>query len=202
MKKILLLIFLSVGVFYFVFKANAEEPSQVLRIRQKGKEALDFCKKNNYNTDFCVLIDLKRHSGKKRAYIWNFSNDSVLLKGMCSHGCGKEPWGGTNTKDSPVFSNTPDSHCSSLGKYKVAERGVSAWGIKVNYRLVGLESTNNNAAKRQIVLHSWSDVPDSEVYPFGVPEGWGCPAVSDEFMTELDKKLKNSGKPVLLWVFN
>jgi hypothetical protein len=68
--------------------------------------------------------------------------------------------------------------------------------------LHGLESTNNNAVKRQIVLHSWSDVADKEVYPHGTPEGWGCPAVGNNFMKILDGKLKQTEQPVLLWIFN
>ncbi|MCW3070552.1 MAG: peptidase [Bacteroidetes bacterium] len=204
MKKYILLLFLfclcTSGLFA---PAKADESAdQAARMKNKAAEALAFCKKNNYNTDFCVLIDMKIHSGKKRAYLWNFKSDSVLLKGMCSHGCGQNPWSGTSTKEKPEFSNVPDSHCSSLGKYKVSKRGTSAWGIKVNYLLIGLEATNSNAVKREIVLHSWEDVPAYEVYPSGVPEGWGCPAVSNAFMTVLDEKLKASQKPVLLWIFN
>jgi hypothetical protein len=182
--------------------ANAfDVPDGSGRYRTKSAEALRYCKKNGFNTSFCILIDMKIHSGKKRACIWDFKKDSVLLTGMCSHGCGQNPWGEAITKEKPVFSNVPDSHCSSLGKYKVGKRGSSAWGIKVNYLLIGLEPTNNNAVKREIVLHSWEDVPAYEIYPSGVPEGWGCPAVSNAFMTALDSKLKNSEKPVLLWIF-
>lgn len=202
MKKILLPLFLLFICASFRFSREAEKNGASERIRQKGAEALAYCKQKNFNTDFCILIDLKDHSGKKRAYLWNFKKDSVVLKGMCSHGCGSNPWGGTSTKEKPVFSNVADSHCSSLGKYKVAKRGYSSWGIHVNYQLIGLESTNSNAFKRQIVLHSWDDVPAEEVYPVGSPEGWGCPAVSNEFMKELDKKLKDTEKPVLLWIFN
>jgi hypothetical protein len=204
MKKYLLLLFLfCLCVSSHVAPAKASDSSeQAERMKAKAADAMAFCKKNNYNTGFCVLIDMKIHSGKKRAYIWNFKGDSVALKGMCSHGCGQNPWSGTATKDKPVFSNVPDSHCSSLGKYQVGRRGSSAWGIKVNYLLIGLEATNSNAVKREIVLHSWEDVPASEIYPLGVPEGWGCPAVSNEFMTALDDKLKASQKPVLLWIFN
>jgi hypothetical protein len=201
-KHLALFLFLSCCTAFLLFPVKAEITDQSPRFKQKAKEALVFCKQNNFNTDFCILIDLKDHSGKKRACIWSFKKDTVLLKGMCSHGCGSNPWGGTSTKNNPVFSNVPDSHCSSLGKYKVAKRGYSSWGINVNYQLQGLESTNSNALKRQIVLHSWEDVPADEVFPDGIPEGWGCPAVSNEFMTELDRKLKNAEKPVLLWIFN
>ena len=116
--------------------------------------------------------------------------------------CGNKPWSGDMTKTSPVFSNTPDSHLSSLGKYRIGKRGYSNWGIHVNYRLHGLESTNSNAFSRDIVLHSWESVADLETYPKGTPEGWGCPAVSDNTMRELDSLLQNSGENVLLWIYN
>lgn len=172
------------------------------RLKEKSKLAITFCKANDYSTDFCILIDMTIHSGKKRAFLYDFKKDSILSEGMCAHGCCSNPWGETATKEKPKFSNTPDSHCSSIGKFKVGKRGYSNWGIKVNYLLHGLESTNSNALKRQIVLHSWDDVSDSEVYPNGTPEGWGCPAVDNKFMKIVDPKLKASEKPVLLWMFD
>jgi hypothetical protein len=65
----------------------------------------------------------------------------------------------------------------------------------------GLEATNNNALSREIVLHGWDAISDHEIYPDGTPEGWGCPAVSNTFMTTLDRILKDRKKPVLLWIF-
>jgi hypothetical protein len=201
-KYFTLVIFCCFVTAYFLIPANAGGTDAAVRLKKKSIEALAFCKQNNFNTDFCILIDLKEHSGKKRACLWSFKKDSVLLKGMCSHGCGNKPWGETSTKDCAVFSNVPESHCSSLGKYKVSKRGYSSWGINVNYQLIGLDPTNSNALKRLIVLHSWADVPAEEVFPSGVPEGWGCPAVSNVFMKELDTKLRNAEKPVLLWTYN
>lgn len=172
------------------------------RLLQKAKEAKSFCIKNNYNTDLCILIDMSIHSGKQRAFLWNLKKDSIISSGLCAHGCGSNPWGETTTKEKPAFSNTPDSHCSSLGKYKIGKRGYSQWGINVNYLLHGLEATNSNALKHQIVLHSWSDVSDKEVYPNGTPEGWGCPAIGNELMKVIDEKIKKTEKPVLLWIYN
>ena len=103
-------------------------------------------------------------------------------------------------KTKPEFSNVPDSHCSSLGKYLVAERGWSGWGIHVNYKLDGLETTNSNARKRVIVLHSWDAISDEEVFPRGTPEGWGCPSVSNNTMRRLDAKLKEN-KRVIMWIY-
>jgi L,D-transpeptidase-like protein len=171
------------------------------RLKLKSIAAKTYCKSNNYNTELCILIDMSLHSGKHRAFLWDMKKDSILASGMCAHGCGANPWGATTTKEKPTFSNTPDSHCSSVGKFKIGKRGYSSWGINVNYKLHGLESTNNNALKREIVLHSWEDVTEQEIYPAGTPEGWGCPAVSNAFMKIIDPKLKASSLPVLLWMF-
>ena len=72
---------------------------------------------------------------------------------------------------------------------------------KNNYKMHGLESSNSKAYERTIVLHSWDDIPHEEVYPSGTPEGWGCPAVSNDFMKVIDAKLQKASKNVLLWVY-
>jgi len=195
-KNSLLLLFC---ISFFSFKTDTKTDD---RLKIKAKEAVTFCKVNGYNTDFCILIDMTIHSGKKRAFLYDLKKDSILVKGMCAHGCGSNPWGETYTKEKPTFSNTPDSHCTAIGKFKIGKRGYSNWGININYLLHGLESSNSNALKRQIVLHSWDDVTEYEVYPNGTPEGWGCPAVSNSFLKIVDPKLKTSEKPVLLWMYN
>ena len=43
-----------------------------------------------------------------------------------------------------------------------------------------------------IVLHGWNSVQDKETYPNGSPEGYGCPAVSNNTMRYLDELLKNN----------
>lgn len=172
------------------------------RIAKKAQEAFLFCENQKMNTDFCILIDMSIHSGLNRFYIWDFNKKQITNEYLVGHGCGINSWSKTDSKDSPKFSNEDGSHLSSLGKYKIGERGYSQWGIHVKYLLHGLEDTNNNALKRIIVLHSWSEMSNSEVYPEGSPEGWGCPTVSNEAMKIIDEKLKNTNKPVLLWIFN
>lgn len=171
------------------------------RAEAKLVEALDFCSKKGYSTSYCFLIDLGVHSGLNRFYVYNLDDKKLIKKGSVSHGCGKLPWGRCFSKDDAEFSNESNSHLSSLGKYRVGARYASQWGIKVGYLLYGLESTNSNALKREVVLHSWDVIIDEEV-PRGTPEGWGCPAVSNAFMTGLDEDLKAIKKPVLMWIFN
>ena len=172
-------------------------PTPTLRV----EEALAYCKENNMNTDFCILVDMGTHSGIERMIVWDFKNNSIMKSGLVSHGCGPMTWASDDTKESPVFSNTPESHLSSLGKYAIGSRAWSNWGIHVKYWLKGLETTNSNAVKRVIVLHGWDSVSDGNIYPNGTPEGWGCPAVSNNMMRYLDSKLKNVDKPVLFWIY-
>ncbi len=117
------------------------------KIRSRAEEALRFCRLNKFDTDFCILIDMSIHSGRKRFFIWNFKTGKVSKQYLVGHGCGTNPWSKDGSKDKPEFSNEDGSHLSSLGKYKLESRGYSNWGIHVKYLMHGLEETNSNALK-------------------------------------------------------
>ncbi len=191
------------AVFYrhFYWPSIATPHIDTLRAQQKASEALIFCKQKGYDTKYCILIDMGLPSGVKRFMLWDFSKKAILTSGLISHGCGAMPWSGKWSKDKPQFSNADGSHCTALGKYRIDQRAYSAWGINVKYYLTGLESTNNNALKRQIVFHSWESVPETEVYPDGIPEGWGCPAISNGVMKVVDALLRHQKKHTLLWIY-
>lgn len=208
MKKIILLVLIIVASAFgytkynrFVAKNNKPKIDTVL-IKNKAKEALAFCKKNDYNQDFCILIDMSIHSGLNRFFLYDFNKNTTSMSMLVGHGCGNYPWSQDWSKDKPSFSNVDGSHKSSLGKYKIGQRAWSDWGINVKYVLHGLEKTNSNAQNRFIVFHSWEKVPEKEVYPDGTAEGWGCPTISNENMKIIDPMLKASKKPVMMWIYN
>lgn len=180
-----------------------EEPSINVedRLKAKAAEALLFCKKEGFDTLHTILMDAAVHSGKNRLFLWDFKKKRVVEEGLASHGCCGHPWGGTESKTKVQFSNVPESHCSSVGKFALQDRGYSNWGINVNYKMHGLDSSNSNAFKRTIVFHSWEMVVDKEPYPEGTPEGWGCPAVSNEMLRKLDPLLKKKKRKVLFWIY-
>lgn len=198
-----------IGILIFFSNCNniashpleAQDSEVQKRLKQKANEAMIFCEKNNYNTDFCILIDMKIHSGRNRMFVWNFKTNNIDRKALCAHGCGKGDKISTGAK--PIFSNIEGSLCSSLGKYKLGIRSYSQWGINIHYKMHGLEPTNNNAYKRIIVFHSHTPLPDKEIFPQHLPMGWsfGCPVTSDEMMTYIDKKLQSSKKPALMWIY-
>lgn len=184
-----------------VVSKNNIPKTDITRIETKSKEALTFCKKNNYNEDFCILIDMSIHSGLNRFFVYDFKKNTTIMTMLVGHGCGNYPWSQDWSKDNPSFSNVDGSHCSSLGKYKIGKRAYSDWGIHIKYVLHGLEATNSNAESRYIVFHSWEKVPEKEVYPDGTGEGWGCPTISNNNMKIIDPMLKASKKPVFMWIY-
>lgn len=196
--KLYLLFFLSV----FSCSGNKKEETKDAEkdYTATHAEALNFCKEKGFCEDYYFLVDMSIHSGRNRFFVYSFKDTIVTDKNIVTHGsCDKfedNPYKYQTAK----FSNTPDSHCSSKGKYRIGNRDYSSWGINVKYWLHGLEETNNNAVDRVVVLHSWDAVSNREIYPQYSPLSWGCPAVSDKFMKKLDEKLKQTAKPVLLWI--
>lgn len=205
MKRIYLILLILSAVI-FICSSNKEVDknelkSKIIKLKNKSKVALSFCKNKDYNTDFCILIDMSIHSGKKRFFVWDFNKDTIILSALVSHGCCENSWSMDMTKDKPKFSNEFNSHCSSLGKFKIGKRDYSQWGINIKYLLHGLEKTNTNALAREIFLHGWEQVSDDEIYPDGTSEGWGCPCLSNKMMKKVDDILKKSNKPVLMWIY-
>jgi hypothetical protein len=182
-------------VLFFFSISNTYAITEMVKLRQKAKEAYAFNLENNFNLDFCILVDFSIPSGKYRLFVWDFKLDTFINCGLCSEGS-------CNLPEGERFCNTPNSYCSSLGKYKIGIRSYSIWGINIHYKLHGLEKTNSNAYDRTIVLHSYEGVGDEEIYPAENVESLGCPMASNEVMRYLDGKLKNQKKNVLLWMFD
>jgi len=156
-----------------------------------------FAKNKNYNQEVAFMIDYSLHSGLPRFFVVNLKNDLFINKGLVCHGDCK----GKNTSSyAKQFSNTNESHCTSLGFAVVGKRDYSKWGKNYKYWLNGLEKTNNNMQDRVVVLHAWSGVPDKSVYPESIATSFGCPTVSINFLDKLDTLLQKE-ENVLLYSF-
>ncbi|KQM72747.1 hypothetical protein ASE74_21945 [Pedobacter sp. Leaf216] len=190
---------LKLSAILFLFTLLGLKPTTGNKIREERiNEALAFCHKNKMDTSIAIMVDMSIHSGKNRIFVYDFKQKAITVEGLCAHGVG-----GGSTPAKPVFSNKEGSYCTSLGKYKVKGRSYSNWGIHVHYKMFGLEQSNSNAFKRIVVLHSYTPVPNQEIYPqtlFG--QSAGCPVLSDGTMLKIDVLLKNRKKPVLLWIYS
>ena len=154
-------------------------------------EALNYCKSHNLNTNYCVFVDFSKHAGKKRYVLYNLNTRKVEYSSVCANGLNRNE-----------FSNKEGSHLSSLGKYKVTSI-VGKMGIGEECLILdGLEATNSNARKRQILIHSYKDVYyNPGTYPFNVfgkNLSHGC-FVIDKIAFNKTKKIS---KPMLLWAYN
>ena len=198
MKATILFVF-GVALVNLFSKGETESVYQP-NYASKLPEAKEYIQKNKMDSTVCFFIDMKVHSGKKRFAVLDLKGDSILREIIVCHGSAGSKGLESSGPDTPIFSNIPSSYASSLGRYKIGKRSYSNWGINIHYKLHGLDSTNNNAFKRIIVLHSFVGVNQSEIYPEQAPYSLGCPMVSNEDMAYLDELLKTK-KNVMMWIY-
>ena len=166
----------------------------LIRLKQKVTQFKLYNRPAGYNDKYCFLVDMKIVSGKKRFFVCDLENDSVVTSGLVAHGSGSDK--GT---DELYFSNMPNSNCTSLGKYKIGNSYNGKFGLA--FKLYGLDKTNNKAFDRCVVLHSHSCVSEEEINPLPICESWGCPTVSPTFLTVLKKYIDKADKPIILWIY-
>lgn len=183
-------------LFLFVFSCSEtqSQQSQAIVPASKLSEIKDFIKGKNYNQDIVVFINFKTHSGKYRYFVYDLKTDKILQKAIVSHGSGSAISKSNHLK----FSNVEGSFQSSLGKYEIRESYIGKFGKA--YRLQGLDSTNNNAMQRAIVLHSYDCIPNKESENLTCLS-LGCPMLSKIAFDQTAKYLDQSNKPIILYAF-
>lgn len=177
-----------------LFSIEENNAAISFRLRQKALLAKDYTGAHEYDNKICFLLDMRIPSGKNRFFVYNLKKDSVEKAGMVTHGSGSD-----NETDHLKFSNTPNSYCTSLGKYKIGKSYYGRFGLA--YKLYGLDNSNSKAFDRFIVLHGHDCVPNDEIAPLPLCVSQGCPTVSPSFLTELKKYSDRSDKPILLWIY-
>jgi hypothetical protein len=169
-----------------------------VKLKENRSALAAYVKDNGFNTTHCFLVDMSIPSGKNRFFIYNMQEDMVECSALVSNGSGSYRPG---YSERLVFSNVPNSKATSLGKYKIGDAYNGMWGL--SYKLHGLDSTNDNAFKRFIVLHADKHIPTAEPNPYNpIYQTQGCPAVAPEFLAKLTRYINNSRKPVLLWIYD
>ena len=150
-------------------------PTYVSAFSNRANAVRSYAMAKGFSTTWCFLVDMSIHSGRNRFFVYDLERNMVIMSGLVSHGSCNETF-----LDQAKFSNTPGGNCTSLGKYKVGEKYRGQYGK--SYKLYGLESTNSNAYTRAIVLHSYSCIPDEEIYPRVACNSSGCAGVSPLFL--------------------
>lgn len=204
---LLLVLMLAATFYYFIPRYSKYHlPSPTLpqstkrkklefeKINARALEIRTFIDKNSYSKNFCFLLDMNLPSGRNRFFIYDLNKKKIVEQGLVAHGSCN-----TAYLETAKFSNTPNCGCSSVGRYKIGNPYHGRFGKA--YKLYGLDSTNSNAFKRNIVLHGYECISDNEVYPQPVCNSLGCPMVSFEFLNKAGKYIEQSKKPILLWIF-
>ncbi len=163
------------------------------KLSKKAAQAKTFTQQKGYNDNICFLIDMTLPSGQNRFFIYDLKKDTVQSAGLVAHGNCFQYW-----LEGRKYSNVVGSGCTSLGKYKIGNSYIGKWGY--SYKLHGLDSTNNNAFERTVVLHGHSCVSDTEISD-EICQSNGCPTVSPNFLLGLKTIINDSKKPVLLWIY-
>jgi hypothetical protein len=141
------------------------------------------------NSSVITVVDFNKPSREKRMWIVDLINKHLLLNTWVAHGQGS----GVDMANS--FSNTDESHQSSLGFYLTDDVYFGKHGRSL--RLNGLdEGFNSDARAREIVVHAAPYVSQTTIDETGrLGRSWGCPAVAPEVAGQVIDAIK--GKTML-----
>jgi hypothetical protein len=150
----------------------------------KGYVALRSQGKLN-NTDILTICDFSQSSRNRRMYVIDLLEMQVTKHTYVAHGRG------SGAEFARYFSNTPESHKSSLGFYITGETYFGSHGLSL--RINGIErGINDKAFARRIVVHGSKYVGDDflEKNPF-TGRSFGCPALASDETQEIIDMIKD-----------
>jgi hypothetical protein len=131
------------------------------------------------------ICDFSQSSRRKRFYIIDLKEKKVLINTYVAHGRN------SGAEYASSFSNSPESHKSSLGFYVTNTTYQGGHGLSL--RITGVEKNiNDKAYDRNIVVHG-SDYVGGEFIknnPFN-GRSYGCPAVPAKQTNEVIQTIKN-----------
>jgi hypothetical protein len=131
-----------------------------------------------------TIIDYSKPSIEPRLWVLDLETRQLLYEELVAHGQGSG--GNVATR----FSNTPDSHQTSLGLFVTETTYVGRNGYSL--RLTGLDrGFNDRARERAIVMHGAPYVSQAISKQLGrLGRSHGCPAVREAIARELIDRVK------------
>jgi hypothetical protein len=164
------------------------------RLHNKATAVRSYARSHRSSDRIAFLADMSMHSGRARFFIYDLEKDSVLAAGLVAHGnCNM------GFLADASFGKEPECGCSSEGRYRVGASYPGRFGTA--WKLHGLDSSNNTAYERYVVLHAYDCVPDQPIYPEHLCNSLGCPMVSYKFLDICASYIRREKKPVLLWIY-
>ena len=185
----------------YLFEKYVEDLYNAAQLQQAGLDEAVFRKavtgfinlkianKLPQNSSVITVVDFNKSSREKRMWIVDLIAKHLLLNTWVAHGQG------SGMDMANAFSNTDESHQSSLGFYLTDDVYFGKHGRSL--RLDGLdEGFNASARARAIVVHAADYVGENAIEKMGrLGRSFGCPAVAPEVRDEVINNIK--GKTVL-----
>jgi hypothetical protein len=134
---------------------------------------------------FLSIADFSQSSSEKRMYVIDVRHRRLLYRTYVAHGQN------SGSEFAETFSNEPESFKSSLGFYVTKATYYGRNGLSL--KLDGVDNGyNDQAMKRNIVLHGCAYVGDSYLESFGATgTSLGCPALPAGISTQIIRKVKD-----------
>jgi hypothetical protein len=173
-------------------RRNPRSGKATQRIKNKAAGLLPWLRDKGYSTELMLIADMEIPMYRKRLWLLNPTTGDILHHSLMAHGSG-----GGSDLDNVSFSNEPGSHCSSKGRYRIGEPYTGQWGR--SFRLYGLDPTNSNAYRRNVVLHYYQHLttePGTQNLYFSE----GCAMMSKRDFETIEPRIKSARKPVILWI--
>lgn len=143
--------------------------------------------------ELLTICDFSQSSKKKRMYIIDMANQSLVKQTYVAHGRN------SGQEFATKFSNKPSSLQSSLGFYETMQTYIGEHGYSL--RVKGLEQgVNDKAYSRAIVIHGADYIEES--WLAGSPymgRSYGCPAIPKSESKEIINAIKNG---TLLFIYH
>ena len=134
-----------------------------------------------------TVIDYSKPSTERRLWVFDLKSKELVYEELVAHGQGS----GANM--ATQFSNTDESHQTSLGLFVASETYIGKHGYSL--RLDGLDrGVNDRARDRAIVIHGAPYVSEQFVKANGrLGRSWGCPAISAAVAKPMIDRVKGGG---------
>lgn len=178
----------------FIVNVENMNNKTITRLTEKAEQAREYNARRGFDVDYCFMIDMRIPSGKNRFFVYNLQDDTIEIAGLVAHGSGSD-----KGNDQLSFSNIPNSRSTSLGRYKIGKSYDGLFGL--SYKLFGLDKTNSKAFSRSVVMHSYTGVPNKEIWPTAICVSEGCPTVSQDFLQKLKMYIDEADQPIMLWIY-
>ncbi len=139
----------------------------------------------NRDKEILTVVDFTKSSSTKRMWIIDLKNRALLLNTYVAHGQG------SGEDLATAFSNTAESHQSSLGFYVTNETYLGKHGLSL--RLDGQDRGSNDLARnRAIVVHGAPYVSEHFIKQTGrLGRSFGCPAIPVELTNQVISIIKD-----------